>query len=287
MPDCAVRRSTSASCSWSPSTPLVVIGGLAVTLPAFTDPSLSSRAVPDGSLAWLGWLFLAAIPGFLGYVAAGVEARALATAVIGGRVEGRPLRLRESIAVARRQFWTVLGAQLITGVAAGLASALGQGLVAAVFGPVEGLTFGVSLLISVAVSAPFVYAPAGIILGEVGAWESIRRSVGLVRLRKRLAVVVALFSVLSQFIVLFGLSIGLDAVSRVLAGTGLTEEFPRPLVVPIASTLVFALGTLMFLVDAIAAAPAVHAFAALTHYTNGLEVGRASQSRVAACGTRR
>ena len=97
---------------------------------------------------------------------------------------------------------------------------------------------------------------------------------GLVRLRKRLAVVVTLFGVLSQFIVLFGLSIGVDVVSRVLVGTGLTEDFPRPLVVPIAAMLVFALGTLTFLVEAIAAAPAVHAFAALTHYTNGLELGR-------------
>jgi hypothetical protein len=255
--------------------PFVVIAGLAVTMPSLTDPTLPGGAVPDGgSFAWLGWAFLAVVPAFLGYVAAGVEARALATAVIGGRVEGRPLRLRESIAVARRRFWTVLGAQLITGVVASVASALGQALVVAVFGPVEGLTFGVSLVISVAISAPFVYVPAGIILGEVGAWEAIRRSVRLVLLRKRLAVVVTAFGVLSQFIVLFGLSIGVDVVSRILVGTGLAEDFPRPLVVPIAATLVFALGTLTFLVEAIAAAPAVHAFAALTHYMNGLEVGR-------------
>ncbi|MDQ1324333.1 MAG: hypothetical protein QG587_1669 [Chloroflexota bacterium] len=256
-------------------TPLVVIAGLALTLPALTDPTLLAEADPDGgSVAWLGWLALAAVPALLGYVAAGVEARALATAVIGGRVEGRPLRLRESIAIARRRFWTVLGAQLVVGLIAAIASALGQVLVVAVFGPVEGLTFGVSLVISVAIGWPFVYVPAGIILGEVGMWEAIRRSMGLVRLRKRLAVAVALFGVLSQFIVLFGLSIGVDMVSRVLVGSGLTEEFPRPLVVPIVAMLVFAAGTLTFLVEAIAAAPAVHAFAALTHYTNGLELGR-------------
>ena len=58
--------------------------------------------------------------------------------------------------------------------------------------------------------------------------------------------------------------------------------------VPIAAMLVFAIGTLTFLVEAIAAAPAVHAFAALTHYTHGLEVGRARARRGhAACGTRR
>ena len=201
-------------------TPLVVIAGLALTLPALTDPTLLAEADPEGgSVAWLGWLALAAVPALLGYVAAGVEARALATAVIGGRVEGRPLRLRESIAIARRRFWTVLGAQLVVGLIAAIASALGQVLVVAVFGPVEGLTFGVSLVISVAIGWPFVYVPAGIILGEVGVWEAIRRSMGLVRLRKRLAVVVTLFGVLSQFIVLFGLSIGVDVLSRVLVGT--------------------------------------------------------------------
>ncbi len=119
----------------------------------------------------------------------------------------------------------MLGAQLVVGIIAAIASALGQILVVAVFGPVEGLTFGVSLVISVAIGWPFVYVPAGIILGEVGVWEAIRRSMGLVRLRKRLAVVVTLFGVLSQFIVLFGLSIGVDMVSRVLVGTGLTEDF--------------------------------------------------------------
>jgi hypothetical protein len=60
----------------------------------------------------------------------------------------------------------------------------------------------------------------------------------------------------------------------VLIGTGVAEDFPRPLVVPIAAALVFALGTLTFVVEAIAAAPAVHAFAALTHYTRGLQDGR-------------
>ena len=86
-------------------------------------------AAPSPGLAGLA---LAAVPAFLGYVAAGVEARALATAVIGGRVEGRPLRLRESIAIARRRFWTVLGAQVVVGIIAAIASALGQILVVAV-----------------------------------------------------------------------------------------------------------------------------------------------------------
>ena len=76
------------------------------------------------------------------------------------------------------------------------------------------------------VSVPFVYVAAGIVLGEVGMFDAIARSWRLVRLRKRLAVVVTLFSVLGQFIVLFGLSAGIDIVARVLIGAGRRRGLP-------------------------------------------------------------
>lgn len=259
--------------------PMAVILGLMFTLPGLFDiPS------PDGVLpgtppavdpgGWPAWLLLAMIPAFLGYLAAGVEARSMATAVIGGRVEGRPLRLRESISVARRRFWSVLGAQVLIGIVSFIISAIVQVVLAIVLRGGQELTFGVSLVVSVIIGAPFVYVPAGIILGEVDIIEAIRRSFRLVRMRKQLAVVVTLFGVLSQFIVLFGLSQGIDIIARLLIGAGVVDTFPRPLVVPVAAALVFAVGTLTFLVEAIAAAPAVHAFAALTHYTHGLQAGR-------------
>jgi hypothetical protein len=141
-------------------------------------------------------------------------------------------------------------------------------------GPVMFIGDGVSLLIALAVGIPFVYAPAGVVLGEVGVADAIGRSFRLVRSRKRLAVVITLFGVFGQFIVLFGLSAGLDLVLRAAEGSGMAVEFPAILVVPVTAALVFALGTLTFLVEAIAAAPAVHAFEALTHYTHGLEIGR-------------
>ncbi len=255
--------------------PLIVIFGLLLTLPMVTEPVFADAYAPDaGAAAWLGWLLLAAIPAGLGYLAAGTDARSLATAVIGGRVEGRPLRLRESISLARQRFWQVLGAQVLIGVVTAVVSSVVQLAVGFGMGLGGEPLFGVSLLVSVLASAPFVYVAAGIVLGEVGMFDAIARSWRLVRLRKRLAVVVTLFSVLGQFIVLFGLSAGLDIVARVLIGAGVVEDVPRPLVVPIAAALVFALGTLTFLVEAIAAAPAVHAFAALTHYTRGLQDGR-------------
>jgi hypothetical protein len=254
------------------------IGLLGVALLALPgDPF--GRPVPGDpaayrETAWSLWLTLALLPASFGYLAAGVEARALAVAVIGGRAEGRPLRLRESIAVARRRFWSILGAQLLVGLVGGVASLVASLVVGRFVHSVDAVSFAVSILVGLVVGAPFVYVPAGIVLGEAPAVEAIRRSIRLARARKRLAVVVTLFTLASQVLVVFGLSSGADVVERLVGGTGLADSFPVPLVIPAAAALVFAVGTLQFLVEAIAAAPAVHAFEALTHYTAGLELGR-------------
>jgi hypothetical protein len=252
--------------------PIVMLAGLAATLGlGLFDPFEPSPL--DQPLTAATFLALA------GYFVAGIEARALATAVIGGRAEGRPLRLAEAIAVARRRFWRVLLASLVVGVATVIVSTVILLPIEFALGNVQEINFGLSLLVGTLVGAPFVYVPAGIVLGEVGAFEAIQRSMRLAFARKRLAVVVALFGILSQFIVLFGLSIGADVVVRIVDGTGVTEAFPPSLVIPLAATLVFAFGTLLFLVEAITAAPAVYAFEALTHYTHGLQVGRDRPAR--------
>jgi hypothetical protein len=259
--------------------PLVALVALLFVLPG-NEPSSPASGLGwgygtgHGSLAWLGWLILAGIPGMLGYVAATIEARALATAVIGARAEGRPLRLVESISLARRRFWPVLGAQLLIGFVTGLVTSIASLVVFAIMGPVEPISYGVQLALGLLVGAPVVYVPAAIVLGGTGVFESIRRSFVLASARKRLAVVVTLFGLISQFVVMFGLSAGLDTIARFIAGTGLTETFPPPLVVPVTAAFVFAFGTLIFLVEVIAAAPPVFAFIALTHHTWGLEDGR-------------
>ena len=249
-----------------------VLGSMSGYGPA-TGPDLAD-------LAWAGWLALAAIPGMLGYIAATVEARTLATAVIGARAEGRPLRLVESISLARKGFWSVLGVQVLVGIVSSFATVVVSLGVLFIIGPVEPISYGLQLVVGLLIGTPVVYVPAAIVLGGTDIAESIRRSFRLARARKRLAVVVTLFGLISQFVVLFGLSAGLDAVARFIVGTGLTESFPPALVVPIAAAFVFAIGTLVFLVEAIAAAPPVYAFIALTHYTWGLEAGRRDPVRV-------
>ena len=236
------------------------------------DPGGLGASLTEGTPAWFLWLMLALVPAFLGFVAAGVEARALASAVIGGRAEGRPMRLRASITVARARFWSVFAAQMLVGI---LGLILGFALGAAFsVRSTDPFGFVISTLVGVVVGLPFIYSTAGIVLGEAGALEALRRSVVLVRARLQLAVVVTLFSVLAGLVVQFGLGLAADTVSRVVSGAGLADNFPPALVVPLAAALVFAYGTLVFLTEAIAAAPAVHAFVALTHYTGGLELGR-------------
>lgn len=252
--------------------PAVALTGLAAA--SGGGDSFAGAGRSDRVPAWVGWLLLAAVPAVLGFLAAGVEARTLATAVIGGRAEGRPLRLRESIAVARARFWSVLGAEVLVGaLSVAVEFALTFALTLAL-GRVDAIGYAVSVAVGVVVGTPFIYTTAGIVLGEAGTLEALRRSVRLARARKQLAVVVTLFSVLAGLVVQLGLGVAADTVSRVVSGTGLADSFPAALVVPLAAALVFSYGTLVLLTEAIAAAPAVHAFVALTHYTGGLERGR-------------
>ncbi len=253
--------------------PAVVVFGIAMVngaFDAFANDSSPTRQAP----AWFWWLMLALLPAALGFLAAGVEARALATAVIGGRAEGRPLRLRESIAVARARFWPVLGAQILIGMLSLGIQLVITALLQTMIGRVDAISYAVSVTVGVVVGTPFIYAPAGIVLGEADTIEALRRSVRLARARKQLAVVITLFSVLAGLVVQFGVGVAVDTVSRVASGAGFVNHVPPALVVPLAAAMVFAYGTLMLLTEAIAAAPAVHAFVALTHYTAGLEQGR-------------
>jgi hypothetical protein len=223
------------------------------------------------------WIALAALPAILGYLVASVESRTLATAVTAARMEGRPIALPESVGIARRRFWRMFAAQfVVTFLTLVIATVLTVVVDVALLevGPIGLIDVGISLVVGVAVAWPFVYVPAGLVLGEVGVAEAISRSIRLARLRGRLALVLALFASAPQILVGVGIGTGLDIVIRLAGGPEALDTFPLPLVIPAAAILSFAFGTLVFLSEAVAASPAVHAFASLTHYTHGLEIGR-------------
>lgn len=247
---------------------VALFGGAAVVLgDALFDPF----AALDAWSAWLALAGLVALPGF--FVAA-VESRVLATAVIAAAIEGRPLTMGGLLALSRRRFWTAARAAFLVGIVVVVGQTVGETLVAGVADAYGEIAFGASLLGGVVLSTPFVYAFAGVVVGEVGALEAIRRSWRLFRARPRLAVVVTVFSLITQFVLLFAFSAGTDVAVRVLDALGIGGEIPLAAAVAAAIVMVFGLGTLLFLAEAIAATPAVHAFVALTYYTRGLEAGR-------------
>ena len=124
--------------------------------------------------------------------------------------------------------------------------------------------------------------PVGIVLGDVGAMESIRRSIRLARARFRLAVVASLFSVVAQFILRVR-RVGRDRPGhpgaravplRARAGRhvqrGRLPRWSRR-----GTTIgIFAYWTLTFTVSALTSGPQVVAFLGLTGYSRGLDGAR-------------
>ena len=98
---------------------------------------------------------------------------------------------------------------------------------------------------------------------------------------------ITLFASAPQFLIGIGIGTGLDLLVRVAGGPDGLASFPLALVIPVTAALVVRAGTLVFVAESFAASPAVHAFAALTHYTHGLEVGPGgARRRCGDCGSR-
>lgn len=260
---------------------LATMGPLALLLwrlesvnPGAFDGSLGTGFGPlDGPLS------VAALLAALGYVAVVIDARAIAAAVIAGELEQRPIRLAGAVRLARRRFWRLVGAAALVAIPTVLGQTLGTDAAEAALPGSPEATGAVGIVTGILVSSPFSYALAGIVLGEVPVLESLRRSVRLARARPRLALTVAVFGVASQLLLFLALTAGLDVVLRVIDAVALPPGVAGDLVGAVAiGAIVFALGTLLFTAEALAAAPQVHAFVALTHYARGLAFARADES---------
>ena len=220
------------------------------------------------------WLLVAGILAVCGALVAVIESRALAIALLGARLEGRPFRVRDGVTRSRMVFWRVFAALLlINGPLAILQFALSQWLADAFHGQSEITTFTPAIIAAI-VGTPFAYVTAGIVLGDVGAIEATRRSIRLFSVRRRSALVVSLFSFAAQLLTSIGFVSGLDIVARVFEVLGLgptSGDVGVAVTTALVVIIVFAFGTLIFTVAAIAAAPQVLMFLALTHATPGLD----------------
>lgn len=227
-----------------------------------------------GADAWSAWLAITVLVAAPGFLVASVESRVIATAVIAATIEGRPLPMGGLLALSRQRFWTAARAAFLIGIPILIGQNAGEAAARTIAGPSTEIAFAGNIVGGVLFAMPFVYALSGVVIGEVGAAESVRRSLRLFRARPRLALVVTTFSLASQFVLLFAFSAGADVTVRVLDALGIGGDIPVLAGLLASAVLVFGLGTLVFLAEAIAATPAVHAFVALTHYTRGLEAGR-------------
>ena len=270
-------RSASFYAGWLA---LATMGPLALLLwrlesvsPGAIDGQLGNVGPLDGPLA-VAFLLAA-----LGYVAVVIDARAIAATVIAGEVEQRPVRLAGAVRLARRRFWRLVGAATLVAIPTVIGQTVGTSAAEGVIPGSPEATGAVGVIAGILASSPFSYALAGIVLGEVPVLEALRRSVRLTRVRPRLALTVAAFGVASQLLLFLALTAGLDVVLRLVDAVALPPGVAGDVVGAIAiGAIVFALGTLLFTAEALAAAPQVHAFVALTHYARGLALARADES---------
>jgi hypothetical protein len=240
-----------------------------------TDPTLLFVEQPE-ILSAFGLVFLLFGIGFVLVVAIGVEAQAIAIALLAGTASGQPLRLWEAIIRARQVFWRLLGAGLMVGTASSIVSLV---VTLPFLRPVdtnEGISF-IGQMIGMLVVAPFAFAATGIVLGDVGAIESMRRSVALFQARKRITLVVTLFTLVTSAIQTFAIFAGLDVAIRVaeFLHLGLDQGGPSPVLLGlVVLAFIVAFGSLSFTVAAIVAAPQVAGFLGLTFYSGGLDRAR-------------
>ena len=224
-------------------------------------------------------LLVVAIEAFVGvalFLTISIDAQIMAIAILGGRASERPLRLWEAIIRARQTFWRMAGAGAVVGVV----SLLAQGFLTSALGgysrSVDAASITAGILATIVV-APLAYVASSIVLGDVGAMESLSRSWRLFKARRLLAVVVVLFTFVTSAIQLFALSSGLDLVIRAseLLHVSLTEgalAFGIAIVLILAAVVAY--GSLTFTIGAIVAAPQVAGFLGLTFFSGGLDRAR-------------
>lgn len=222
------------------------------------------------------YIYVLLITGSILLGAISIDAQAMAIAILGGQAAERPLRIREAIIRARQVFWRLVGAGLLVGVARLVVTLVVTLPFSKPFEANTGISF-IGSMIGAIVVTPFAFAGTGIVLGDVGVTETLRRSMTLFRARPRIAFVVTLFTLVTSAIQTFAIGAGADAAQRVgeLMHLGLDQGGMQVvLTAVIVLAFIVAFGSLTFTVAAIVAAPQVTGFLGLTYFSGGLDRAR-------------
>ena len=261
---------------------ILILVGIARLL---SDPATSATLTSDNPFLVLidqpdlsGPLTLVYAVGVVGailLIAISIDAEAMAIATLGGIASGQPLTLEQSVRRARQTFWRLFWSGALVAVCSSVVSLAIAWPFLRPLDSNQGLQFIASMIATLAVT-PFAFAATGIVLGDAGAIETLRRSYRLFRARPRIALVVTLFTLVTAAIQTFAFGAGADLASRVAEffhiGEGATS-----LILPGILVLAFivAFGSLTFTIAAIVGAPQVAAFLGLTFYSGGLDKARA------------
>ena len=261
---------------------LALIGPLALAVWGLVVVDPGTTLDPVSATALEGWFNLLLVMALGGLLVAIVEAQGVAIAVLGGAYAGRPLDVREAVQRSRMVFWSLVIALVIV--------SLPAALVRLAIGEATERQVVLGLLAGIAVQYPFVYAPAGIVLGGAGALEALRRSVRIVGARKVAALVVAVLPAAFGLLIGLGISAGIDLVIRAVDAVGLSRDSGsagQAILTALILVLVFALGTLILTASAIISAPQVVMFIGLTRAAAGLDAVRHGGSHALATPGRR
>ena len=254
----------------------VVIVELVSRLPDFLVPAdLVYPSSPYGPA--LAGIAVLAVIGIIGLVVLSVEGSIVAESLLAGWLTGRPLTLRQAVIRSRQTFWRVVRGSMILSVPLGVLSTAISTALGSRAGQGSDAPSLVSSFVVGLAGAPFTYLISGIVLGDVGAREALRRSVRLARVRWRLPVIMAMLSFVSGAIELFALGAAIDEISRVadVLHLGFNADLPQAVVSYLLLLVgVLAVGTLAFTIGAILAAPRVVAFVGLTQFSGGLDRAR-------------
>ena len=243
------------------------IGGIDPELLVTSAPGL----IPDA--AALPWALAIAIA-FVGLFVASIESRAVVMTVLAARLAGRRIDVRDAVQRSRTIFWPLFWANVLAAIPLNVLQTVLVEVTSGIFGrETEGAILSAALA-SVVLVAPLAYVQAGVVLGDVGAVESVKRSIRIYNARRLVGTAVALFEFGAQFITIFAISSGLDLVIRFFDATGFDPAggtMGTAVVVALIVALLFATGTLLFTIAALAVVPQVVAFVALTHAAPGLD----------------
>ena len=244
------------------------------------SPEVLAETQPEVGGVLLVLMFVL-IGGLVSYIAITVDAGIIAIAILGGRAADKPVRLWEAIVRARQSFWRIAGAGFLVGLIAGIVQ-LAVTAAVALFSQSQETSSVITAIVSTLAVAPFAYVSAGIVLGDVGAVESLSRSWRLFRVRPWLAVIVVLFTLVTSAIQLFALSAGLDLILR--ASDALHVSVTEGAIPFLAATVLMlaaitAFGSLLFTIGAIVSAPQVTGFLGLTFFSGGLDKARSPEPK--------